>query len=62
MSGSCPSWRSPLVSDPGPTFGIPQAQSIEARGKAPLHGRTHKPLQPMGHIFLNVHERNRDIS
>ena len=40
------------------------ARSIEvARGKAPMHGRTRQPpFNLMGHIFLNVHERNRDIS
>jgi len=39
------------------------AQSIEvARGQGPLHGRTRQPFNLMGHIFLNVHERTKDIS
>jgi hypothetical protein len=40
------------------------AQSIEvARGKAPAARQDPTtPFNLMGHIFLNVHERNRDIS
>jgi hypothetical protein len=40
------------------------AQSIEvARGKAPAARQDPTtPCNLMGHIFLNVHERNRDIS
>jgi hypothetical protein len=40
------------------------ARSIEvARGKAPAARQDPTtPCNLMGHIFLNVHERNRDIS
>ena len=31
-------------------------------GRSPRHGTTHGPLQPIGHIFLNVHESNSGIS
>jgi hypothetical protein len=42
--------------DPGPSIEV-------ARGKAPAARQDPTtPFNLMGHIFLNVHERNRDIS
>jgi len=38
------------------------SRSRSRADRAPLHGRTRQPFNLMGHIFLNVHERTKDIS
>jgi len=40
----------------------PASRSRSRADRAPLHGRTRQPFNLMGHIFLNVHERTKDIS